>query len=158
MECYHLNNLAKRVLATSRRVKGFFEKTVVYIHTHDQNGAKGIVMNRCFTIDEPKEIYVGGPCEKDARFMLELIAREDMAWIKNAESIRTIRPETQRLFQGHAVWESSQLEEEVLEGDWFITKLTAADCLSIHRKRLYQHAIETVGITVDKMMAVEGSA
>lgn len=144
-------SLRGHFLASARNLRdpNFF-KTVVLMVEHDENGAMGLVVNRPsgvtvagalaghFELPETEDlVYVGGPVEENALFILH--NAEDLDTTEtplvpglyvgnNAEVFeRVVRRVADgdadvrfRVFSGCAGWAPGQLEGELARNDWFV--------------------------------------
>lgn len=120
-----------------------FERTVVLITEHGDDGAMGIVLNRpseaevaeivpelaAIAADEP--IFVGGPVQPEALVVLgEFSDPDKAAWIVVAEvglvSAQTDLEELPaavrrgRVYAGFSGWAPGQLEDEIAEDSWIV--------------------------------------
>lgn len=128
-----------------------FDRTVVLIVRHDENGALGLVLNRptrtritevwrqISTTDCARDglLYHGGPCESDLMFLHD---RRDLDQFDvlpgtlffscahdHAERLVTEADGRVRAFVGHSGWAPGQLESELRSGSWLTIEATAAD-------------------------------
>lgn len=132
-----------------------FERTVVLVLSHGDDGAFGVVINRPSDtrVDEiapewsdhvvaPAVVFVGGPVGRDA--VLGLARAEDpppSGFGPLAGSFGTVdlhappEPDTApwtgvRLFAGSAGWTAGQLEDELAEGAWWVFDAADDDLLT----------------------------
>ena len=122
-----------------------FERSVVLICEHSEEGAFGLILNRetdhilsDFFGDVPAGIAVGagGPVEKNTLHFIHtrgalikdsIVLTEGLYWSGDFEQIRTflntgILKETDiRFFLGYSGWGAGQLEEEMAEDVWIPT-------------------------------------
>lgn len=123
-----------------------FERVVIFVLDHDEDGALGVVLNRAsaVTVDdtlppwvdlaaEPPVVFGGGPVEPTAVVALGR-ALEGVApdgWSPILDRIRLVDLDADpmlaatdlehvRLFAGYAGWAPGQLEDEIDEGAWFV--------------------------------------
>jgi putative transcriptional regulator len=131
-----------------------FFKTVVLIVEHGAEGAMGVVVNRpsCVTVAHalaehfnlpPTDdvVYVGGPVEPSALFILHTAADVDAAeqpilpgiYVGSSaqafEAVVRAAAEGDptasfRIYSGCAGWAPGQLEGEIARGDWYILPAT----------------------------------
>lgn len=132
-----------------------FFKTVVLIVEHGAEGAMGLVVNRPSSVSvahalashfklPPTDavVYVGGPVEPSALFILHSAANIDDAeqpilpgiYVgSSAEAFEAVvRAAAEgdptamfRIYSGCAGWAPGQLEGEIARGDWYILPATA---------------------------------
>jgi putative transcriptional regulator len=131
-----------------------FERTVVLICEHDENGTIGFILNKPAIVDVAQvmeelsnsdaSLYVGGPVQQDT---LHFIHRSDLLkdkanhiadhiyWGGNyerlAELINThqLKNKDIRFFLGYSGWSQGQLLEELKEKSWIVYKKPTADLL-----------------------------
>lgn len=124
-----------------------FDRTVVYLCEHDENGTFGFVLNKKAqlklgdVVDEASgsfsELYFGGPVQRDT---LHFIHRErklsegsklienEVFWGGNYElllellNLGSISENDIRFFLGYSGWSSGQLADELKENSWIILK------------------------------------
>lgn len=140
-----------------------FDRTVVLLVDHDQDGSLGIVLNRPSTLPlvehagawlgvaaPPTRIFVGGPVQPERGLAL--------AWSLEDVSDPHIRPVIDRVglvnldadpllvaphvtglrvFAGYAGWGSSQLMAEIDEGAWLVVPAHPGDVVHPHPERLW---------------------
>ncbi|CAI8403123.1 MAG: Uncharacterised protein [Cryomorphaceae bacterium] len=125
---------------------GFFEQSVVYLTSHDQEGSLGFTLNKSSSLiagDVIEElegrdpIYYGGPVEQDGLFYLH--AYENIpgaAPVGNGlflggdfelfqQALRTARILSHdspgpKLFLGYSGWSPGQLEQELRQDTWIV--------------------------------------
>lgn len=152
-----------------------FERAVVLVLDHGDEGALGVVLNRPTPVPvgeilEPWEelarrappdvIFRGGPVSPDAVIGLARAASPPgvvgVPWRAVVPSVGTIdlavAPESQpvelggvRLFSGYAGWASDQLEAELAEGAWFVLDAVAADVFCTDADRLWHDVMRRQG-------------
>ena len=127
-----------------------FERSVIYLCAHSEEGAMGIVINRPLeielgevlsqmelNIDDPevalRPVYQGGPVHQDRGFVIHRPARE---WSSTITINREVGVSTSRdileaistgegpgdtlVALGYAGWGAGQLEEEMTGESWFL--------------------------------------
>ncbi len=123
-----------------------FEKAVIVIAEHNDNGSLGFVINKIFSrkfneleefkTAEPFSLYAGGPVATENLFMLH--QRNDLIEGSNviASNIymggnfkqavaninkRSIDNSDIKLFIGYCGWDAGELDIEIAEGSWIVT-------------------------------------
>lgn len=133
-----------------------FERTVVLVLEHGDEGALGIVLNRPSELDlaeplpgwaraaaHPPVVFIGGPVAPSAAVCLARVAAGAAAegWQSLLGPLGTIDLESDpdrtipgldriRVFAGYAGWGPGQLESEIDDGGWFVVDADASDPLS----------------------------
>lgn len=119
-----------------------FERTVVLIGVHNEDGAMGVVLNRPSgvtvgeavpeleqAVAEEEPIYVGGPVQPGAVVCLAEFLDPSPAGLLVLGRIGFPAPDAgveelteatarRRVFAGYAGWGEGQLDEELADGDW----------------------------------------
>ncbi len=132
-----------------------FERTVVLILEHGEEGALGVVLNRPSDLDlaeplpewaraaaHPPVIFIGGPVAPSAAVCLARVIRGAAeGWEPVLGQLGTLDLDSDpdetiaaldeiRVFAGYAGWGPGQLEGEIEAGGWFVVDADAADPLS----------------------------
>jgi putative transcriptional regulator len=119
-----------------------FERTVVLVGIHNDDGAMGVVLNRPSAVTvgeavpqlehavaEEEPVYSGGPVQPSAIVCLAEFIDPSPAGLLVLGRIGFPAPDTgieelteatarRRVFAGYAGWSASQLERELENGDW----------------------------------------
>lgn len=172
--------LKGQLLLDSGRLAGsFFQRTVVLICQHDEEGAFGLVLNRATgkTIgevvvadlpDSLKEcpLYLGGPVQPtalsflhtdtflpDANVMPNLNLDHSLdALIEIGESFS---PEKKiRLFAGYAGWGPGQLENELRQRAWLIYPASLELVFDVPAEKLWETVLRRKGGWRNKLRAL----
>jgi putative transcriptional regulator len=132
-----------------------FERSVVLVLDHDEDGALGIVINRPTPVDvaevlpvwqplatEPGVLFQGGPVALDSALGLALVPGEGddepLGWRRVVGRLGLVDldvpPEVLaaevtrlRIFAGYAGWGAGQLEAEIEEGAWYVVPAEPQD-------------------------------
>lgn len=148
--------LAGRLLvATPALGDGTFDRSVVLLLDHDEDGALGVVVNRPTQVPvaevlpgwqayacEPGVLFQGGPVALDSALALGVLGEPDPAqeppgWRRVVGRLGLVdldvTPEDLvgavprvRIFAGYAGWSSGQLEDELREGAWYVVAAEAS--------------------------------
>jgi putative transcriptional regulator len=133
----------KLLIASPALADPNFERAVVLITEHGDDGAMGIVLNRpsesevaavipeLEAIAGPEPIFVGGPVQPEALVVLGEFSNPDKAaWIVVAEvGLVSAQAELEelpeavrrgRVYAGFSGWAPGQLEDEIDEESWII--------------------------------------
>ena len=132
-----------------------FDRTVVLMLEHSDEGALGVVLNRPSEIDlagslphwdtlaaPPSVVFVGGPVSQGAVIALARVQAETdtEAWSRvlprvgvldltlGLESLG-VEVEEVRVFTGYSGWGPGQLEGEIDEGAWFVVDADPSDAM-----------------------------
>lgn len=164
----------KLLVATPVIGDGAFERSVVLLLEHSDEGAFGLVLNQPTELDvfdplpqwyslvaHPSVVFVGGPVEQERAIAL---ARADSGiaidgWSPIVGHVGTldltlgpddVGPglEEIRVFAGYAGWQSGQLEGEIGVGAWFVVDPCAEDLLCVDPEALWAQVLRRQGGTV----------
>lgn len=143
-----------------------FDRTVVYVLEHRDDGALGVVINRPTgeSLHEPldrwtdlqaspESLFLGGPVEPDALIALAF-AREPV--IDETDELSPVAgrvasadlttdpafvaavAESVRIFRGYAGWGPGQLENEIDAGAWLVLDAEPADVFASEPDELWR--------------------
>ena len=156
-----VSSLTGRLLvATPALADPNFDRAVVLLLDHDEEGSLGVVLNRPTPVDvgdilegwadlagEPGVVFQGGPVSLDSALGVAVIpggdrgaraarlaagARRDRAGRPGgaAGAARPRRSARLRIFAGYAGWGPGQLEDELDEGAWYVVESEPGDVSS----------------------------
>jgi putative transcriptional regulator len=143
-----------------------FERTVILVLDHDEDGALGLVLNRASTVPvheaftgwselvaDPPVLFGGGPVEPDALVALGRTAArvgpgggtllDDHVRLVDLSAdpvLEGLELDTVRVFAGYAGWAPGQLEGELAQGAWFPIEADADDVFTADPDGLW-HAV-----------------
>lgn len=145
------------LVATPRLVDPNFERTVVLILDHDENGSLGVVLNRpspvpvgdvlegwSGLVGEPDVLFHGGPVSTDSALAVavlppgldpegdpvgfrRLFAETGIVDLDTPTELLSGAIVRMRIFAGYAGWGDGQLLDEIEEGSWYVVPLEAGD-------------------------------
>ena len=165
-----------------------FEKSVVYICEHNENGAMGLIINKPLSQIEldgllkindnlsfnlkstNKKTFLGGPV------LIEniIVLHTDDVRIENAVSISNkisisrdntiikkisnVNKLKYKIFFGHSGWTGGQLEREIENGDWLIQKPSIDLIFDMPKETIWEHATNSLGIEINDISSISGTA
>lgn len=122
-----------------------FERSVVVLCEHDQEGTIGLVLNHLSNVmlsdiitevgSEKFPIYIGGPVQNDALFFLHCSPQKisggtaigtNLFWGGDLDQVlelidnRLIYPQEIKFFLGYSGWSRDQLAEEIRQNSWAV--------------------------------------
>lgn len=134
------------LVATPRLTDPAFQRTVVYVVAHNDEGTIGIVLNRrsdmavatviptwADHVAEPAALYLGGPVQTDGALAVGILRKAAPTYPpfiqRIAGPVALVNLEADpgeampllrglRIFAGHAGWSPGQLESEIAEFSW----------------------------------------
>jgi putative transcriptional regulator len=149
------------LVATPRLRDPNFDRTVVLVLEHSEEGAAGVVLNRPSQAEvagslpgwdslagEPAVFFAGGPVTPTGFIGLARLTSTgavgpvDLAGdpADAAEGVAELR-----IFAGYAGWGPGQLEFEIGEGAWFVVDALPDDALSPAPSRLWSAVLRRQG-------------
>jgi len=165
------------LVATPRLKDPNFDRTVVMLLDHNDQGAIGVVLNRpselavsealpAWTshIAEPAVVFVGGPVAPGSAICLAEAPRgpEGEGWqplfdglgtvdVSRSPSDLTVEIATLRVFAGYAGWAPGQLEAEIEAGAWIVAPGGRQDAMSADPSALWRTVLRRQGGAVAAM-------
>lgn len=147
------SHTGRLLVATPALDEPTFERAVVLLLDHDEEGALGVVLNRAsgVTVREtldgweelvaaPPVLFGGGPVEPTAVVALgharagvasdgfsPIVDDVRLVDLEADPALAAVDLERVRLFAGYAGWGPGQLEEEIAQGAWFTVDAQAGD-------------------------------
>jgi len=146
-----------------------FERSVVLIGVHSEEGAMGVVLNRPSevtvgeaapqleqTVDESERVFVGGPVQPGSIVFLAEFLDPEPAGVLVLGRIGFPAPDAEldelsrvtgrvRVFAGFAGWGEGQLEAEIADGDWIAHAALPEDVFSEVPEHLWSDVLTRMG-------------
>ncbi|MFN0282433.1 MAG: YqgE/AlgH family protein [Kineosporiaceae bacterium] len=156
------------LVATPLLTDANFERTVVLVLDHNDDGALGIVVNRPLEVDvsavlpswqphvtAPGRLFKGGPVALDSALGVVAVPGDDSEPVGVKRIIGALGlvdldtpPEVVtggvaglRIFAGYAGWGLGQLEAEIDEGAWYVVDAEARDPFTDAPDRLWSQVL-----------------
>lgn len=160
-----VSSLTGRLLvATPALADPNFDRAVVLLLDHDEEGSLGVVLNRPTPVGvadilaswaeltgEPDVVFQGGPVSLDSALGVAVIPGDEgpLGWRRVYGAIGLVDLETPpellaaalgslRIFAGYAGWGPGQLEAELSEGAWYVVESEVGDVSSPRPERLWR--------------------
>lgn len=141
-----------------------FERAVVLMLSHDDDGALGVVVNNPTdvpvadvlpgwspVVSEPDVVFQGGPVSLDSALgLVSIDGRDEPLGIRRVRGrlgvvdldtpTEIVLPAVtaMRVFAGYAGWAPEQLEAEIDEGSWYVVDAEPFDAFRLHTTDLWQ--------------------
>ncbi|MER5304359.1 MULTISPECIES: YqgE/AlgH family protein [Streptomyces] len=141
-----------------------FDRAVVLLLDHDEEGSLGVVLNRPTPVDvadilegwgdlagTPGVVFQGGPVSLDSALGVAVIPGEEgpLGWRRVHGAIGLVDLEAPpellasalgslRIFAGYAGWGPGQLEDELVEGAWYVVESEPGDVSSPDPEQLWR--------------------
>lgn len=147
----------------------YFKRSVVLITEYSDKGAVGFVLNKSIDVpvnevlsDFPKfkaNVYVGGPVAKDTIHFLHTLGElvtgavhvlEDIYWGGDFDSLKElikegiVHPSQVRFFLGYSGWSPNQLEGEIEDNAWLVTRVPSSKIMSAD-KDIWKRTLNELG-------------
>ncbi|MDL2058972.1 YqgE/AlgH family protein [Mesosutterella sp. AGMB02718] len=165
-----------------------FSQTVVYVLGHDQQGARGVVINRPTGlalsevlkktgirakegVEIPDAVYIGGPVqtergcvlhERARTYMLSEQVTDGLVFTISKDVLEDIAqgrgPAKRLFFLGYAGWEPGQLEAELVAGDWITVEADPAVIFDVPPQQRYEAALKLLGLDMQALQFSSGKA
>jgi len=181
--------LSGQCLVATQLVTGScFQRSVVYIFQHNDDGAMGLIINQPLervrlatllettgtphpTTDKVVPVYFGGPVEKTRGFVLHsadymadftLMRHGDIAITASNAILSAIAadsgPRHAQLCIGYAGWQAGQLENEIAENSWITVPATTALLFGTEDDLKWATAGKSLGVDMSFYSASVGHA
>lgn len=166
MRCMETGSLTGRLLVATPLINGgIFERAVILLIEHNDDGALGVILNQPSEVPVmellpgwPGEvIFQGGPVGEESALAVAYIERaaqektglrrfsSDFALVDLDGVPEQLDPVlAMRTFVGYSGWSAGQLEEELEEGSWFIIDARGED-LAVDPHLLYSRVLRRAG-------------
>ena len=165
-----------------------FGKSVVYICEHNTEGAMGLIINKSINHKEFESLikietvggfqledinikpYFGGPILIEKIIVLHTNNIKNNNTIPITSKISISSEETiiekfgknvnikYKLFFGHSGWDAGQLEREIENGDWLLQTSNIDLLFDFPSEKLWEHATKSLGIDINDISIIGGSA
>jgi len=164
-----------------------FHRTVIYMMSHDNSGAFGVVVNRVieslnanFLFDALKikhenkvtfPVYFGGPVDSEKGLVLHsgeydcksLINLDSgLSLSSNTDILTDIAhgggPKEKMLVLGYAGWQPGQIEDEIKNNSWLIVPFTNNLIFDKDNSIKWKNALASIGVTPGNYCSSYGNA
>lgn len=171
--------LAGQLLVASPQIADpRFAETVIYIVSHDRNGAMGLVLNRSLgrgslramvegsggiynRLDIPVDLRSGGPVDRDRGFVLHgtdytgpstQVVGRGLALSTDTHVLSAIAeghgPKQCLFIFGYAGWGPDQLERELARDDWFTATPDRKLMFTPDPRQMWPEAMKHAGVAL----------
>lgn len=180
-----MDNLTGRLLVAVPRARSLvesgedepepdlFDRSVVLLLNHDDDGAHGLVLNRPLDaavdlvlppwqqhVTGPQQLFQGGPVQLDSALGLvsmpgdgttlgikRLFGAVGLVDLDAPPEVVVPEIAAMRIYAGYAGWDAGQLEGEIRSGMWIVVDAEAADAFSPDPQWLWQMVLRRQGGT-----------
>ena len=148
----------------------YFRRSVILLAEHDDNGSFGLIINKRIEIklreiikdfpDFDANLYIGGPVKTDSLFVLHTLGNkidnsskiiQGLYWGGNIDTIKSmiedkkITKEDIRFYIGYSGWDAQQLDRELKENSWVITKAKPKQLLFDAPEDMWKNMLKSMG-------------
>jgi putative transcriptional regulator len=178
----------KLLLAMPNMTDPRFDRSVIYLCSHDESGAMGLIINQSFENitfgglldqldieteeDEPDVlVHNGGPVEPGRGFVLHsadyvqdstLIVSEKLALTATTDVLAALARESGPLHAllalGYAGWSSGQLEQEIQANAWLTAEADDEVIFNTDLEQKWPRAMAMLGVNVSMLSTEAGHA
>ena len=165
-----------------------FQRTVIYMCAHNEDGAMGLVVNRLFgsvtfedlleqlelEVEEPvtnMPVHYGGPVESGRGFVLHstdyvregtLVVDDDVALTATIDILRAISeergPRRNILLLGYAGWGPGQLDAEIQANGWLNVPCDESLLFDPDLETKWERSIAKLGVSLSTLSGQAGHA
>ena len=176
MNKFDINDLTNKCLVATPGTNGEFAQSVIYICSHNKDGAMGFIINHRLkefsfsdlAIDipfalknesQPINLYHGGPLDRTKGFILHsddyqisdsIATGSGIAISSSLEILKDIAsgkgPKQRIIALGYAGWAPEQLEKEILNNQWLIINADKDLVLNEKDTLKWEKALSSLGI------------
>lgn len=148
-----------------------FERAVILMLDHDDEGAVGVVLTRPSEVlvdsvlpgwgdyvEAPARVFVGGPVSPESAIAVGVLRpgvlaegftpAAGVACIVDLDTVPRVAQESLdgvRIFAGYAGWASGQLEDEIVEGAWLVCDVEPSDVAGPDPDHLWEAVLKRQG-------------
>ncbi|MDD2983082.1 MAG: YqgE/AlgH family protein [Crocinitomicaceae bacterium] len=149
----------------------FFERSVVYLCEHSQEGSFGFVVNNLVELNLSElnqsfpsiniSLSTGGPVDTESLFFLHTLGNElnlstpissgisiggDFKQLYEFITPEHIQNHKIRFFLGYSGWSAGQLEEEIKQNAWVVADIKdAEEIMQIHQPDTWKYFMQKLG-------------
>jgi putative transcriptional regulator len=149
---------------------GYFKRTVVLLTAQNEEGAVGYILNRPLDIqlkdvlpqcaESNLPVYLGGPVQRDNLFFIHSLGniisnsieiKKGLYWGGDLEVLvnliqrNELKPDNVRFFIGYSGWSPGQLDIELSEKSWIVTKSKKEFIFNIPVEKLWGNVLKSMG-------------
>lgn len=149
----------------------YFERSVVYLCEHSEEGSFGFVLNNYIDIQLTQlnekfpemmvKLSIGGPVEKETMYFMHTLGDQlkdsllidqniymggDFEQLYNEVSVELLSQNKVRFFIGYSGWSAGQLQNEIKEHAWIVANVDKVDeLMDVTIPDLWKHFMNKLG-------------
>ena len=177
-----MSNLSHKLLIAMPHIKDeLFERSVIYVYEHDEQGSMAFIINKLLPISmgdilrqlnmelpsfKANELFLlqGGPISKEQLYVVQfnstsngLLALAQPQDLLNAfskgEQLDNTLP-----FLGYAGWSAGQLERELINNDWLICQPDSEVFTKVAASDRWEYCFKKIGVNLAYLSGSIGHA
>ena len=165
-----MSNLTHKLLVAMPHIKDeLFEKSVIYVYEHDEQGAMAFIINKLLPISlgdilrqlnmalpsfKANELFLlqGGPVSKEQLYVVQFsLAHSGQLTLAQPQDLLHAFAQGEQLentlpFLGYAGWSAGQLEKELINNDWLICPLSSEVFTDILANERWEYCFKKIGV------------
>ncbi len=171
IENNNINPEKGKVLIAEPFLEGrYFKRSIILLAEFNENGAVGFVLNKPINLsvdevliniaDFDGDVYMGGPVDTNRIYYIHTIPElipnsihisEQLYWggdfnvLKDLIEQKKVLPHQLRFFAGYSGWSAGQLEEEIKENSWLVSKIDVKSIMSLNLSNLWEKCLRKLG-------------
>ncbi len=160
-----------RILIAEPFLQGpYFSRSIILLVEHGKNGAVGFVLNKSSELypDEviedlfnfKGELFIGGPVASNTLHFIHTMGHlipgslkitENIFWGGDFDKVKElinggIADETTiKFFAGYSGWSPGQLEKEIEENSWIVSRMDEENIMSDNVNNIWKNRMESLG-------------
>jgi putative transcriptional regulator len=148
----------------------YFRRAVILIAEHNDKGTVGFILNKPLDItvteaipdfpDYDKHSFFGGPVQRDQLYFVHTVGDKiegsfpignGLFWLGDFEQVKELIRKKEinsshiRFFIGYSGWEPGQLEKELGEKSWYVSKSNLDLIYSVDSSVMWTEAVKKMG-------------
>lgn len=148
----------------------YFRRAVVLIAEHNEKGTVGFILNKPLDITVTEAIpdfpeydkfsFFGGPVQRDQLYFIHTLGEKiegsfpiggGLFWLGDFDRVKILIAKKEisaseiRFFIGYAGWEPGQLEKELKEKAWFVSKADHEIIFNVDAAAMWTEAVKKMG-------------
>jgi putative transcriptional regulator len=176
------------LIATPLLRESCFERSVIYVCSHDESGAIGIIINHVFSnldcsdiigqqndkalhLKLKSPVYFGGPVQSSRGFILHTndytganttTLSQNLSITSDIDTLNDIQsgkgPKKSIIALGHAGWGAGQLEAEIMSNSWLNVPANENLIFDTENQLKWDASAKMLGVNLYQYSAVAGHA
>lgn len=148
----------------------YFGRAVILVTDRGDNGAVGLVLNKALSYDlsdffpdlkdHDFQVFLGGPLQSGMLYYVHTLGEtlpgsikinENLYWGGDFDALvklikdNKVKNHQIRFFLGYSGWSPGQLEQELEENSWVVSRLTNAQIMNEDNPDLWENSLRELG-------------